>query len=64
MKDLNRYLEQLRNLMNDWRTILALASKPDEDEFKTVLKVVGLSTLIIAALAYIIRLVIVLMLYG
>ena len=64
MRGLNYYFERLTRMIEDWKLILALSSKPDQEEFKVVLKVVGLATLIIAVIAYIIRVAVVLTLYG
>ncbi len=64
MKGFNYYIEKIKGMINDWKLILNLASKPSPDEFNAILKVIGLATIIIGILAYIIRVIIVLTLYG
>ncbi|NPA84635.1 MAG: protein translocase SEC61 complex subunit gamma [Crenarchaeota archaeon] len=61
---IGKYWEKLTRLIEDWKLILALASKPSPDEFNAVMKVVGIAALIIGAIAYVIRLVVILTLYG
>ena len=61
---IGKYAEKLRRLIEDWKLILALASKPSPDEFHAVMKVVGLAALAIAVIAYVIRLIVVVTLYG
>ncbi len=59
-----KYWEKFKNMIEDWKLILALASKPSSDEFHAVMKVVGLAALTIGIIAYVIRLIVVVTLYG
>ena len=64
MKGLGEYMDKLKEMINDWKLILNLASKPSPEEFNAILKVVGLATVIIGIIAYVIRVIVVLTLYG
>ena len=64
MKGFNYYIGKIKNMINDWKLILNLASKPSSDEFNAILKVIGLAAIIIGILAYVIRVIVVLTLYG
>ncbi len=64
MKGIDYYIDKIRGMLNDWKLILNLASKPSTDEFNAILKVIGLAIVIIGILAYVIRVIVVLTLYG
>jgi len=60
---IQKYWNKLIEMIYEWRSILNKASKPSPDELNAILKVTGLATLIIGAIAYVIRLIAVLFLF-
>ncbi len=55
LKSPKYYINKVVEMIYEWRSILAKASKPSPDEFNAILKVVFLSMVIIGALAYVIK---------
>ncbi len=52
---MDKVLYRIRDMIDQWKLILALASRPTPDEFHAVLKIVGLAMIIIGIIAYAIR---------
>ena len=60
---IDKYWNKFLELIYEWRSILNKASKPSPGELNAILKVVGLATVVIGVLAYVIRLLAVLFLF-
>ncbi|UXD22470.1 hypothetical protein IPA_05105 [Ignicoccus pacificus DSM 13166] len=61
---IDKYWNKLVEMIYEWRSILNKASKPSPEELSAIMKVVGLATIIIGVLAYVIRLLAVLFLFS
>lgn len=47
----------LRELVDSWKKILQISSKPDREEYTTILKITLLGLILVGFIAFIIRLV-------
>ncbi len=52
---IDKVMYKIKDMLEQWKLILALASRPTPDEFHAVLKIVGLAMIVIGVIAYIIR---------
>ena len=55
LKSPKYYLDKIVEMIYEWRSILAKASKPTPDEFNAIIKVVFISMAIIGIISYIIK---------
>ncbi len=58
-----KYWDRFVEMIYEWRSILNKASKPSPEELNAVLKVVGLGTIVIGIISYVIRLLAVMFLF-
>ena len=52
---IDKLIYKIKDTIEQWKLILALASRPTPDEFHAVLKIVGLAMIVIGIIAYVIR---------
>ena len=55
LKSPRYYIDRIVEMIYEWRSILAKASKPTPDEFNAIIKVVFISMIIIGVLSYVIK---------
>ncbi|ALU12401.1 hypothetical protein EYM_03380 [Ignicoccus islandicus DSM 13165] len=55
LKSFSYYINKIVEMIYEWRSILAKASKPSPEEFNAIIKVVFLSMAVIGTLSYLIK---------